>query len=550
VDGKLTSFGYDGNGNQVEKGERPGWITQTTSYGYDRDNRLRTVTVPVGPPGEPLVQWGTTATASSAYGTGAASWAPSQATGAPDEPGCLASGKSWAPSNYSSTAPEWLRLEYATAAKAVGVKVRENRDAGSVKKVELIDEGGTAHEVWAGTDTTTCGGTLEVKFAETAYRVKAVRLTTGGVAWEEIDAVGLVSAPAPGPTATVGYEYDANGLRTKKSDAAGVTSYLLDGLSVIAEYSGPGARQAWYTQSLARIDEVLSVTNSNGKFWYQADALGSIYALTTAAGDVRARGGYDVFGAPVAVSGTPVGQPFGFTGREHELDSGLVYARARYLNPGTGRWTVSDPLGFIAGPNFYRYVRNDPVSLADPEGLKATPGFPVPLPTPVRVQPARPAPVFDTLTAYAVRHPIAFLALMADLGFVSGLIYAKVVRECEQEDDSLQEFWRGDSASRAWATVTGGFLAAGVGTAPGQLGAGLYMSRDRKVAVRYGKSYSPGAVLDILIRTKVWYAVVAMGAVDGVPIAGDYGTQSFVPTGPALWLFDQASYKIIDEELY
>ncbi len=142
------------------------------------------------------------------------------------------------------------------------------------------------------------------------------------------------------------FEYDANGLRTKKSDSGGTTSYLLDGLSVIAQYAPGGARQAWYTQSLARIDEVLSVVNASGKFWYQADALGSIYTLTTASGAVQARGGYDVFGEPVAVSGSPVGQPFGFTGREHELESALVYARARYLSPGLGRWTSLDPFSF------------------------------------------------------------------------------------------------------------------------------------------------------------------------------------------------------------
>jgi hypothetical protein len=39
-----------------------------------------------------------------------------------------------------------------------------------------------------------------------------------------------------------------------------------------------------------------------------------------------------------------------------------------------------------------------------------------------------------------------------------------------------------------------------------------------------------------------------MGAKDGEPIAGDAGTQSWVPPGPAYELFDQASVKIIDEE--
>lgn len=50
-------------------------------------------------------------------------------------------------------------------------------------------------------------------------------------------------------------------------------------MSVVAQYGTDGARQAWYTQSLARIDEVLNVVNGTGKFWYQADALGSVYAL-------------------------------------------------------------------------------------------------------------------------------------------------------------------------------------------------------------------------------------------------------------------------------
>jgi RHS repeat-associated protein len=60
---------------------------------------------------------------------------------------------------------------------------------------------------------------------------------------------------------------------------------------------------------------------------------------------------------------------FGFTGREHDLDSAMVYARARYLNPGTGRWDRADPLGMIDGPNRYQYVRGKPTIANDPRGL-------------------------------------------------------------------------------------------------------------------------------------------------------------------------------------
>jgi len=369
-DGALTTFGYDGNGNQTSKAVRAGWVTQRTTYGYDADNRLRAVTTPLAPAGEPLVQWASSATASSQL-MPSGSWTAAQATGAPNTNGCISSGQAWAPAG-TSTAPEWLRVEYATPVKSVGVKVHETSGAGSVTRVEVIDEGGASHEVWTGQDRTFCGEWLEVKFPETAYRVMAVTLSTGGVAQEQIDAVGLVSEPAPTGTLTSTYEYDANGLRTYKSDSAGETRYLLDGLSVVAQYEPSGERQAWYTQSLARIDEVLSVVNEQGKFWYQADALGSIYALTTAAGDVRARGGYDVFGEAVAMGGTSVGQPFGFSGREHDLDGALVYARDRYLSTSTGRWTQADRFAFADGPNQYGYVRGDPTNLRDPSGKFAS----------------------------------------------------------------------------------------------------------------------------------------------------------------------------------
>lgn len=150
--------------------------------------------------------------------------------------------------------------------------------------------------------------------------------------------------------------------------SAGTTRYLLDGLSVIAQYAPDGAQQAWYTQSLARIDEVLNVANDSGKFWCQAEAMGSVYGLTNQAGALIGSQNYDVFGAPTPTPSGPAGQPFGFTGREHEVEAGLVYARARYLNPGVGRWDRADPMGLIDGPNRYAYVGNGVTGRTDPTG--------------------------------------------------------------------------------------------------------------------------------------------------------------------------------------
>src|SRR5439155_11624664 len=42
---------------------------------------------------------------------------------------------------------------------------------------------------------------------------------------------------------------------------------------------------------------------------------------------------------------------------------------ARHYTPSLGRFLTLDPLGFDLGPNFYTYVVNNPLNMADPAGL-------------------------------------------------------------------------------------------------------------------------------------------------------------------------------------
>ena len=63
-------------------------------------------------------------------------------------------------------------------------------------------------------------------------------------------------------------------------------------------------------------------------------------------------------------------QPYGYTGREFDRESGLIYLRARFLDPLTGGFLQSDPIGFESGEsNIYGYVGNDPSNNSDPTGL-------------------------------------------------------------------------------------------------------------------------------------------------------------------------------------
>jgi RHS repeat-associated protein len=437
ADGNRERYGYDPL-NRLTSAEYPPSPAapsgRRAEYAYDPVGNRKQLLDTARPS---VPRYPVSARASSEYrSSGQASAAA--AVGPPDVPACsnnTVSANHWFAGfeGYSTARDEWLELTYANAERARGVRVHETSGGGFVMRVDVLEEDGTAHTVYEGGDKTACGGWLEVWFAPTAYAVKKVKVYTRFLGSEGIDTVALETpavdryeyngfnqllsvTPSDGGAATrfaydgngnqtsrtdasgvtqyvynpdnrlVGislpgggsnaFEYDANGLRTKKTDSAGTTRYLLDGLSVIAQYAPDGQRQAWYTQSLARIDEVLNVANDSGKFWYQADALGSVYGLTNQAGALIGSQNYDVFGAPTPAPSGPAGQPFGFTGREHELDSGLVYARARYLDPALGRWTQADPLpllvrsftGVPMAAHEFAYAHANPALFTDPSG--------------------------------------------------------------------------------------------------------------------------------------------------------------------------------------
>jgi len=67
-----------------------------------------------------------------------------------------------------------------------------------------------------------------------------------------------------------------------------------------------------------------------------------------------------------------------FSGKERDVETGLYYFGARYYAVWLGRWTSSDPAGFVSGLNLYRYCSNNPINLHDPNGKKEK--FPVTIP--------------------------------------------------------------------------------------------------------------------------------------------------------------------------
>ena len=106
---------------------------------------------------------------------------------------------------------------------------------------------------------------------------------------------------------------------------------------------------ARYAQGLG-IDEPLAIYRGGKSYYYHADGLGSIVALSDNHGTTKASYTYDAFGNNAPPSPPPppssVTNPFRYTAREFDIESGLYYYRARYYDPAAGRFLSEDPIGF------------------------------------------------------------------------------------------------------------------------------------------------------------------------------------------------------------
>jgi len=120
-----------------------------------------------------------------------------------------------------------------------------------------------------------------------------------------------------------------------------------------------------------KIDELFARMTASAISSPLTDAVGSLVAETDLSQTITTSYSYDPYGR-TSITGTATGNSLNFGGRENDL-LGLYYNRARYYEPGTARFLSQDPLGILAGPNRYAYVRGNPVNRRDPYGLDDTP---------------------------------------------------------------------------------------------------------------------------------------------------------------------------------
>ena len=184
----------------------------------------------------------------------------------------------------------------------------------------------------------------------------------------------LTQVVNPGVGTTI-LRYDPFGRRIQKSGPLGTTNYLYDGDddNVIEEVDASGNVLARYTSG-QQTDELLSELRSGTASYFEQDTLSSVTSLSNPAGALANTYTFDSFGNVTASTGT-LTNPFQYTGRDNDSETGLYYYRARYFDPRVGRFISEDPLGVRDHLNMYAYVRNNPVNFDDPLGLYQTKGF-------------------------------------------------------------------------------------------------------------------------------------------------------------------------------
>ncbi|MFC1587496.1 RHS repeat-associated core domain-containing protein [Planctomycetota bacterium] len=180
----------------------------------------------------------------------------------------------------------------------------------------------------------------------------------------------------------VSFEYDSRGRRTyKKSESWTGSAWQTDneeyfyyvGDEIVEERDDSDIIQRTYVLS-DTLDMPIQMTEEDEAgdpdYYFHYNSLGSVYKLTDASENIVEEYSYDSYGnLSIDTDDADVHNPYFYTGRRYDSESGLYYYRTRHYDPATGGFLQRDLAGYLDSSSLYAYCSGNPVNSIDPFGL-------------------------------------------------------------------------------------------------------------------------------------------------------------------------------------
>ena len=168
---------------------------------------------------------------------------------------------------------------------------------------------------------------------------------------------------------------------TSQYELQSETKFVYDGWTPIAELAGNNSLIRSYVwgsdlsdglEDAGSVGGLLLVDEGGNRYQAGYDGNGNVTTLVNAAtGAIASSYEYDPFGNTLKATGDYANtNPFRFSTKYTDQESGLVYYGYRFYNPQTGKWLSKDPLEEAGGINLYAFNTNDSVNEIDYLGLR------------------------------------------------------------------------------------------------------------------------------------------------------------------------------------
>ena len=167
--------------------------------------------------------------------------------------------------------------------------------------------------------------------------------------------------------------YNADGIRTKRTNGSTTYQYVYNGSSLSQMTVGGNTLTFAYDGS----GSPMAVVYNGAVYYYITNLQGDVVAILDSNKNVVVEYTYDAWGNPLSTTGSMattlgVHNPLRYRGYVYDSETQLYYLQSRYYDPALGRFINADAFAStgtgLLGYNMFAYCNNNPVAYSDPAG--------------------------------------------------------------------------------------------------------------------------------------------------------------------------------------